>query len=111
MDSGQKAGVVADVLDNIEQAHRRKSLRRHSSVLQGGPHDLSYPSLHGVSNTGKPRFHQNHVQPGVLNRPRNVTVPAANVKQRSRRWKELDRLENAAISVTKPKRPVFDGIA
>src|ERR1017187_10456460 len=76
IDSGKEAAVVTDVLDNIKQAHRWKSLRQHPSVLLG--------------------------------RPGNVTIPAANIKERTGWREKLDRCENTAIPVSKPKRRVFD---
>ena len=108
IDSGQEAAVVTDVLDNIKQAHRWKSLRQHPSVLQGRPHDLAYAAVEGVSNPRKSRFHEDHFQPGLLNRPGNVTIPAANIKERTGWREKLDRCENTAIPVSKPKRRVFD---
>ncbi len=108
VDGGQEGGVVPNVFYNIEQANRRESSRQHPGILQSGPHDLTYAAVHGVTNPGKPRFHQHYFEPGLLNRPRDITIAAANIKKCPRRWKELNRLENAAITVTKPERRVFD---
>jgi len=67
-----------------------------------------YAALQSVSNPGKSGFHKDYFQPRVLNRPRDVTIPATNVKK-CPGWREkLDRFKNAAIPVLKPKRRVLD---
>ena len=96
------------MLDNIKQAHRRKSLCRNLNVFQGGPHYLTYATLQGVSNPGKSRFHQDHFVPGLLNRLCYIAISTANVENRSGWWKKLKHFENTAIPVPKPKRRVFD---
>ena len=107
IDFGQETGVVADVLDNVEQAHRWKSLRQHPSILQGPPHHLTYTALQCISNPGKSRFDEDHFQPGLLYSPRHVTIPAANIEKRPGWWEDFNRFEDTAISVPKPKRRVF----
>jgi hypothetical protein len=99
------------VFHNVEQAHRRKSLRQHAGIVKRRLDDLAYTAAAGISHALKPRFHEHNVVPGLLNRPRDAAISTAHIEKRAGRRKKSDRLENAAIPVLKPEGRVFDQIA
>jgi hypothetical protein len=92
------------MLDNVKQTNRRESLRQYSSVFQCRPHHLPYTAFDGITDARKSRFHEDHLKAGLLNGTRDVTIPATDIKEGSLRREEIDRFQNAAIPVLKPKR-------
>ena len=106
--SGTKefAGVF-DMLDHIEQANRRKGLRQHARVFQGGPHYLTDTAFDRVLNACKPRFHEDDFEARLLDGKRNASIAAANIKERAGGWEQLHDFQDATVSVLEPERRFF----
>jgi hypothetical protein len=94
---------VTDVLDNVKQTDRRKSLCQYSGVLQSRLHHMPYTALDGIPNPCKSWLDENHVKTGLLHGTRDTTVAAANIKYGSP-WREVfHRFKNAMVPVFKPE--------
>jgi len=80
MDPCHKAGVVPDVLNDIKQAHRRKSFGQRADILQRRAHDVPDTPLESVLNPNQSRFHEDYFMAGFLDCTRDAAVTTADVE-------------------------------
>src|ERR1700733_5569096 len=108
MDCLQELVIVLDMFHHVEQTDCGETSGDESGVLQCGERYLLDSPPTGVHRARCSRFHEYYFQSRVLHRFRYEAVAAANVEERTGRWKLAYGFEDAGVAMLEPEGGILD---